>query len=166
MLRAGGSLYKFLGEYRKNRRVLSWMAALKWASDIASGMEHLHSHDLVHLDLKSPNVLLTKRSLTANAKICNFGILTTTMSLTPVSAMRDIVVDEYDALLEEDRPPAICVSAVIPLTFKDRLTVCSIADAGMDGSRIARREEPDQPAGRRVFLRHGDVRAADNAPPI
>ena len=109
MLRAGGSLFKFLGDYRKSRRVLSWMAALKWASDIASGMEHLRSHNLVHLDLKSPNVLLTKNSLTANAKICDFGNLrrtpssqgTVTMSgVTPMGAPRELPWQVRDELNE------------------------------------------------------------------
>ena len=109
MLRAGGSLFKFLGDYRKNRRVISWVAALKWASDIASGMEYLRSHDLVHLDLKSPNVLLTKNSLTANAKICDFGNLrrtpssqgTVTMSgVTPMGAPRELPWQARDELNE------------------------------------------------------------------
>ena len=47
------------------------MAALQWAHDIACGMAHLRSHNLAHLDLKSGNVLLTSRTLTANAKICD-----------------------------------------------------------------------------------------------
>eukprot|EP01124_Arcella_intermedia_P029896 TRINITY_DN6423_c0_g1_i2.p1 TRINITY_DN6423_c0_g1~~TRINITY_DN6423_c0_g1_i2.p1 ORF type:complete len:664 (+),score=178.82 TRINITY_DN6423_c0_g1_i2:443-2434(+) len=38
--------------------------------DVASGLKYLHDHHIVHADLKSPNILLTKEN---RAKICDFG---------------------------------------------------------------------------------------------
>jgi serine/threonine protein kinase len=43
------------------------------AVDIASGLNYLHQHNIIHLDLKSPNILLT---LTHRAKCGDFGMAT------------------------------------------------------------------------------------------
>ena len=42
----------------------------KWALQIARGMQHLHTYDVVHRDLKSHNVLLFAEE---NIKLCDFG---------------------------------------------------------------------------------------------
>lgn len=44
--------------------------SLGWAQQIADGMYHLHSHDVVHRDLKSKNIVLTFGLV---AKVCDFG---------------------------------------------------------------------------------------------
>ena len=55
-----------------NGKQISWPARVKFASDIAHGMRYLHERQqLVHLDLKSPNVLLKGRE----CKITDFGSL-------------------------------------------------------------------------------------------
>ena len=46
----------------------------KIALDVARGLVHLHSRDIVHMDLKSPNILLGK-DLTA--KIADVGLART-----------------------------------------------------------------------------------------
>lgn len=43
---------------------------LSWALQIAQGMHHLHSHRVVHRDLKSKNILITFGLV---AKVCDFG---------------------------------------------------------------------------------------------
>jgi serine/threonine protein kinase len=39
--------------------------------NIAEGLAHLHAHNVLHLDLKPHNVLLSKDGL---AKLCDFGL--------------------------------------------------------------------------------------------
>ena len=62
----GGSLYQLL---HKNVPVTPSEKTLI-AFDIARGMQFLHSRQVLHRDLKSPNVLLDKNK---RAKICDFG---------------------------------------------------------------------------------------------
>ena len=63
----GGLLFAAL--HGKHRVELTAEQALSWSFQIASGMEHLHQHNVIHRDLKSPNVLLSH----GYAKICDFG---------------------------------------------------------------------------------------------
>ncbi|KAI5618626.1 mitogen-activated protein kinase kinase kinase 13 isoform X2, partial [Silurus asotus] len=63
---AQGQLYEVLREGRKvTPRLL-----VDWASGIASGMNYLHLHKIIHRDLKSPNVLVTHND---DVKISDFG---------------------------------------------------------------------------------------------
>lgn len=51
----------------------------KLALDIAKGLHYLHSRNIIHMDLKTPNVLLTAEK--DHAKISDFGLA----ELTPAS---------------------------------------------------------------------------------
>ncbi|CAF0738767.1 unnamed protein product [Brachionus calyciflorus] len=62
----GGSLFDLLMSEEKNINNCSLV------KDICNGMDFLHSNSVLHLDLKSPNVLLNKTK--SCAKITDFGI--------------------------------------------------------------------------------------------
>ncbi|XP_077072880.1 mitogen-activated protein kinase kinase kinase 13 isoform X1 [Siphateles boraxobius] len=63
---AQGQLYEVLRAGRK----ISPRLLVDWASGIASGMNYLHLHKIIHRDLKSPNVLVTQND---GVKISDFG---------------------------------------------------------------------------------------------
>ena len=65
---ADKSLYQYL-HAEKNKPSLQ--RGVKWATQIAKGMLHLHQHGLAHRDLKSANVLLFESE--DNLKVCDFG---------------------------------------------------------------------------------------------
>ncbi|KAF1913477.1 kinase-like domain-containing protein, partial [Ampelomyces quisqualis] len=43
---------------------------LRWATDVAAGLAHVHSKGVFHCDLSCRNVLLTEQSV---VKVCDFG---------------------------------------------------------------------------------------------
>lgn len=78
-------MWSALDAQREKDKTVTWTAAVKWAHNIACGMDHLHDKKLNHLDLKSGNVLLTGTVFTSKgkmmagvqstAKIADFGNL-------------------------------------------------------------------------------------------
>eukprot|EP00250_Pteridium_aquilinum_P006013 c1600_g1_i1 orf=412-1587(+) len=62
----GGSLRMFLAR----KRVIPLRLAVKYALDVARGMEYLHSFGVIHRDLKSDNLLISDKSI----KIADFGV--------------------------------------------------------------------------------------------
>jgi Protein tyrosine and serine/threonine kinase/C-terminal of Roc, COR, domain len=89
-----GSLYDYL---HCPEKVPSAPAALDWATrlgvacDIASGMHFLHSAQMIHRDLKSPNVLLHGETLPDGtyylvAKVADFGLSRNTLLSSSLKA--------------------------------------------------------------------------------
>ena len=66
-LATNGSLFDYL--HTKNETP-SPDQCFAWALQIAGGMQHLHTNNVVHRDLKSANILL---SFGMFAKVCDFG---------------------------------------------------------------------------------------------
>lgn len=62
--------YGQLYEIMRDGKELPVTLVLDWAKQIASGMNYLHNHKIIHRDLKSPNVLIAKNDI---AKISDFG---------------------------------------------------------------------------------------------
>eukprot|EP01133_Synstelium_polycarpum_P014500 gene14500-17114_t len=68
---SGGSLYNVLHNPNLPRVKYSFPLVLKMATDIALGLMHLHSINIVHRDLTSQNILLDELG---NLKISDFGL--------------------------------------------------------------------------------------------
>jgi len=64
-----------LADYLKSDAKLSWGAKTRIIADVASGMAHLASQNIVHKDLAARNVLLTEGLV---AKVSDFGLSRTT----------------------------------------------------------------------------------------
>ena len=63
----GGNLFSFV----KKRRKLSEKTAKFLFKQIILGIKHIHSHKIIHRDIKLENILI---DLNNNVKICDFGI--------------------------------------------------------------------------------------------
>ncbi|KAF9162547.1 hypothetical protein DFQ26_003432 [Actinomortierella ambigua] len=64
----GGSLQGAI-----KRGTLDWPAKIRIAQEIVRGLDYIHQENVLHRDLKSGNVLLTKAM---EAKLCDFGMAT------------------------------------------------------------------------------------------
>jgi eukaryotic-like serine/threonine-protein kinase len=87
-LLVGPTLYEIL---RRPER-LSSEEALRYAGQIASGLEAAHRKGVVHRDIKPGNVIVTGRGAEARAVITDFGLaLQTTMNAETISVSRTLV---------------------------------------------------------------------------
>jgi Leucine-rich repeat (LRR) protein/GTPase SAR1 family protein len=73
----GGTLSDLL--WGKRAKPLSWPVRLKYAIDCASGLSYLHALNIMHLDFRSPNLLVYNESPSAGIciKVADFGLSTT-----------------------------------------------------------------------------------------
>lgn len=76
---AGGSLHESIkGDPSTTLHRFTWEHRFKAALDVALGMSHLHSQNIVHRDLKAQNALLFYPVLSPSdpvlAKVCDFGL--------------------------------------------------------------------------------------------
>ena len=74
----GGDLGKLIASVcqpgTKNQRAMNEQDAKSITYQILSGVQYIHSHDIIHLDLKPENVLLGSREPPFYAKITDFGL--------------------------------------------------------------------------------------------
>lgn len=81
-----GSLFAYIENLR---REMTGVHMLSFSKDIAAGMEYLISLDIVHRDLKSPNILIfSSHSTLPRAKICNFRLSRDVYQTIVVSTMQ------------------------------------------------------------------------------
>ncbi|XP_039962811.1 mitogen-activated protein kinase kinase kinase 13-B isoform X1 [Bactrocera tryoni] len=64
-----GPLQNILKDQR-NKKVMLPSRLVSWSKQIAHGMQYLHSHKIIHRDLKSPNILIGHQEI---VKISDFG---------------------------------------------------------------------------------------------
>ncbi|KAJ0896338.1 putative protein kinase RLK-Pelle-LRR-III family [Helianthus annuus] len=75
-----GSLSSILHGNMEERSQLTWEIRSKIAFEVACGLEHLHSHNLSHGNIKSNNILL---SLGYQAYLSESGLIQVVSSSTP-----------------------------------------------------------------------------------
>ena len=75
---AGGSLYNVLHQQKKK---LTLLEVLTYASDMAAGLSYLHAQHIVHRDVKSLNMLLDRHN---NIKVADFGLTKSRSSGEPL----------------------------------------------------------------------------------
>ena len=81
-LAPNGSLHNYL-HVKKEKP--SPDQSIRWAQQIANGMQHLHNNSIVHHDLRSGNIVLAVNLL---AKVCDFGMAHTPTKTTQKGAYR------------------------------------------------------------------------------
>jgi len=100
---AGGTLYDFLHP----ETPLNWETRYRLSHQTSMGVEHLHKHEVIHGDLKTSNLLLTKDY---DVKIADFGgskkILSYHIDFTTIHGQRFCGTPDYLApeLLQKSGP--------------------------------------------------------------
>ncbi len=70
----GGDLQQLLNRHKDNGTFMDEDEALGYFVQICLGLKHIHDKSIVHRDIKSPNVFLTKDGL---VKLGDFGVAKT-----------------------------------------------------------------------------------------
>ena len=100
-LAPNGSLHDYL---HVKKEAPSPDQSFAWALEVASGMQHLHSNNVVHRDLKGSNILLSFNLL---AKVCDFGTArnlphtTTTMQKGTYRWMAPEIIEEIEGKINK-----------------------------------------------------------------
>lgn len=95
-----GNLASFLEEYGRAHEVLDETRIWKILTEVAAGVAHLHSRDIIHLDLKPANIFITDRG---HLKIGDFGLATRWPRLDPLAIVRSTTATVSKPSLEETR---------------------------------------------------------------
>jgi serine/threonine protein kinase len=84
----GGSLYSYLED---KTQAINWQQATRLIKDIVNGMIYLHDRNILHLDLKSLNILLSRNK--DLAKITDFGLskISTITSMTAAASTKTVI---------------------------------------------------------------------------
>ena len=92
-----GAISELVVKHKRDVNCADWTLNYKLVLDIALGLAHLHSHKIIHRDIKSPNIFVTK----------------------PLSHFREIVITQnWDANLSDLSDPLAKVRQhVIPSSF-------------------------------------------------
>ena len=67
----GGDLSKLIEQKRKSGKYFNEIEIKKYLYEICKGLNYLHSHKIIHRDLKSLNIFITKNN---HVKIGDFGV--------------------------------------------------------------------------------------------
>ncbi|KAJ3153355.1 hypothetical protein HDU86_005313 [Geranomyces michiganensis] len=67
----GGHLGAWIQAAAAGKENAGWRLRVSFATDIARALVYLHTHNIIHRDLKSANLLLTENN---RLKICDFGL--------------------------------------------------------------------------------------------
>ena len=146
-----GSLHDYL-HMKKN--VPSSEQNLAWALQIASGMCHLHSNNVVHRDLKSGNILL---SLGLVAKVCDFGtarILAKTAMTSQKGTFRWMapeVVQNVEANISK-MCDVFSYGMVLYEIYDHRIPFADIPGDALAGTAVVDGKRPPIPANLPPFL--------------
>ena len=68
----GGDLQQFMG--KKNYKPLCEKFVRSITKQVADALKYLHSHKIIHRDIKLENVLLENEKSTCSAKLADFGL--------------------------------------------------------------------------------------------
>ncbi|GAA6005987.1 hypothetical protein JCM11491_004081 [Sporobolomyces phaffii] len=85
----GGNLAYWLEEYGRENEQLDEARVWKILTELTAGVSHMHSRNVLHLDLKPANVFITDRG---HLKIGDFGLATRWPRTDPLSIVRGAAV--------------------------------------------------------------------------
>ena len=91
----GGDLYSRIQKQKQNKIHFKESEIIKWFTQICNGLEYIHSKNVIHRDLQTKNIFLTKND---QIKIGNFGnakkIITTIQDVTKLIDSTSILAPE------------------------------------------------------------------------
>ena len=128
--------------------------SIGWAQQIANGMQHLHSNNIVHRDLKSGNILLASGFL---AKVCDFG---TARSLTKTTVtnqagtfrwMAPEIVDDVEASINK-MCDVFSYGMVLYEIFDHKIPYADLSSNARVGMAVLQGKRPPIPASLPKFL--------------